>query len=74
MTPGSALVPATAAVVPTPVSVAALTVTFTTQLLAQVVEVAGFCVVPGENLVGIGLGNDFSLNQSSKPGFSGVFV
>lgn len=58
----------------TMIPVATATVPFTAQLLAEVIEVFGFIVVPGENLVGIVLRDDFLLNEGVKPGFNSVFV
>jgi hypothetical protein len=50
------------------------TITLAMKFLSEVIEVLRLSVVPGENLVGFVLGNDFLLNESCKSGLNGVVV
>ena len=52
----------------------ALSIPFAAKFLPEVIEVLGFCVVPREDLVGIGQSDDFLLHKGSKSGFDRVFV
>jgi hypothetical protein len=57
-----------------PTALSALSVPFAPQFLSEVSEVLGFRLVPGEDFVGVCLGNDFLLHKGSNPGFNGVFI